>query len=557
MFRLLSLIIGIFISASTALSQTHSENLRLLMQRAASLSAAIEEKGKCGFPTFAALHETTLKQPELTGLFNATFARPSLPLSYPTPDGRFRFHYTTTGVDAVNPASTIPAAVAAGVPDYIYEAVLAAQKADQLLRSTLGFDLPLSDQGQGGGNEYDVYVNNRPRAEYGSTAWDFLDASGRGPGYSFVDNDFVGYNTTGLAALRVTVAHEYFHGVQLNYRYRPQDTFFLEMSSTWFEDFSYDEVNDYYFYLRAFFNNPSTPLHESDGYESCIWLHYLAERTGTPRVVLDLWKDVKLEPAVNAFKTVLESAPYALPFSQALSEFNVWRYFTGPRADAVRYFQEGANYPPIIFERTVTMSLDSTISGGLSSLGANFYRVIRKPQNIQAFLQTDEPNRWMVTAISKNIQQQYVLTGGVGNTPITIATSGREDTVVVAVVNTSLPSSSGQAVFSNYQLQFNSGTKLQIADLLEKPRPNPFRGRGAVYFPFRLGQGAPVEAAILREDGRVMYRFKRRQLVAGVYPYELSWDGLDDSRNRVGSGVYFLLLRAGDFQAMTKFVVIN
>lgn len=527
------------------------------MERAANISEAIEEKGKCGFPIFAALYEATLKQPELTGLFKATFARPSLPLSYRTPDGRFRFHYALTGVDAVNPASTISEAVAAGVPDYIYEAVLAAQKADQLLRNTLGFDLPLSDQGQGGGDEYDFYVNNRSSAEYGRTEWDFLNASGRGPGYSFVDNDFVGYNTTGLAALRVTVAHEYFHGVQLNYRYRPQDTFFLEMSSTWFEDFAYDEVNDYYFYLRTFFNNPSTPLHENDGYESCIWLHYLAERTGTARVVLDLWKDVKLEPAVNAFKTVLEAAPYVLPFSQAFSEFNTWCYFTGPRADAVRYFEEGANYPQIIFKRTVTMSLDSTISDGLSSLAANFYRVARKPQNIQAFLQTDEPNRWMVTAISKNIQQQYVLSSSVEKTPITVETSGREDTVVVVVVNTSLPPSAGQAVFSNYQLQLNSGTKLQIVDLLEKPRPNPFRGRGAVYFPFRLNQGAPVEAAILREDGRVMYRFKRRQLVAGVYPYELSWDGLDDSRNRVGSGVYFLLLRAGDFQAMTKFVVIN
>lgn len=557
MFRLFSLIIGVFISVSTALSQTDSENFRLLMEHAANISTAINEKGKCGFPVFAVLYEATKKQPELTGLFKATFARPSLPLSYRTPDGRFRFHYTTTGVDAVNPASTIPEAVAAGVPDYIYEAGLAAQKAHQLLRNTLGFDLPLSDQGQGGGDEFDFYVNNRPRTEYGSTEWDFLDASGRGPGYSFVDNDFVGYNTTGLAALRVTVAHEYFHGVQFNYRYREQDRFFFEMSSTWFEDFAYDEVNDYYFYLRTFFNNPSTPLHESDGYESCIWLHYLAKRTGTARVVLDLWRDIKLEPAVNAFKTVLESAPYALPFSQAFSEFNTWCYFTGPRADSVRYFEEGGNYPQIRFRKTVTMSLDSTINDGLSSLAAHFYRVIRRPQNIQAFLQTEAPNRWMVTAISKNIQQQYVLSGSVEKTPITVETSGREDTVVIAVVNTSLPSSTGQSVFSSFQLQLKSGTKLQIADLLEKPRPNPFRGRGAVYFPFRLNQGAPVEAAILREDGRVIHRFERRELVAGVYPFELSWDGLDDSKNRVGSGVYFLLLRAGDFQAMTKFVVIN
>ncbi len=547
-----SFVFFILIFAAAAFGQTRSQNEQALLQNFANISNDPKLHGKCGLPAFAALHQAASKRPELAALFKTAFQRPSLPLSYATPDGRFRFHYAVTGSDAVNPTATkLP-----GVPDYIYEAVLAAQKAHNLLVTQLGFDPPMSDRGVHG-PEYDFYVIDEPADRYGETAWDFLDATGRAPAYSIVDNDFTGYNTPGLAALRVTVAHEYFHGVQLNYRFRDEDIFFLEMSSVWFEDFAYDEVNDYYFYLRDFFNNPDRSLHETDGYESAIWLHYLVKRARTSRIMLDLWKNVKLESAIRSFKTVLESSPYSLPFTQAFSEFYNWCYFTGPRADSSRFFEEGGKYPQIKLKRTLTASRDTTISDGLSSVAANFYRVIRNPQSIQMFLQTGEPSRWMVTAISKNNSRQYTLQSGGGLTPIAVAAPSREDTVVVAVVNTSQPASNGQSVFSNYQLQVTLASKLEIANLLEKPRPNPFRGKGLLFFPFRIGERTTVDAAILREDGKVLRSFKLGELGAGVYADKLFWDGRDAAGNRVASGVYFCQLIAGDFHEIAKFVVIN
>ncbi len=539
------------LAGSTIISgQTRTENYQLLLNTAQSAGERIPN-GKCGLPAFAALQEAAAQQPALNALFKTTFQRPTLPLKYVTPDGRFRFHYTVTGNDAVNSTST----QVSGVPDYIYEAGLAAQRAYNLLHVQLGFDLPMSDQNADGA-EYDFYVINEPADRYGETAWDFLDASGRGPGYSFVDNDFTGYATTGLAALRVTVAHEYFHGVQLNYRFRSEDIYFLEMSSVWFEDFSYDAVNDYYFYLRTFFNNLDVPLHETDGYESTVWLHYLVERTRTPRIMLDLWNRVRSELAITSFKTVLEAAPYNLPFAQAFSEFNTWCYFTGTRADTARYFDEGDKYPQLRFENTFTAKRDTMVSDGLSSVAAHFYRVIRNPQNLQVVLQTNEPSRWLVTAISR-ANQQYTLQSGGGLTPITVAAPTREDTVIVAVVNTSLPSSGGQSIFSNYQLQLSLAGKVTLANMLENPFPNPFRGKGLQFFPFRLSERMTVEAAIVREDGRVMRQFKLGELGAGAYSSQLYWDGNDDDGRRVASGVYLLRLFAGGFQETTKFVVIN
>jgi len=536
---------------STIISaQTRAENYQLLLNTAQISDERILQ-GKCGLPAFAALQQAITQRPELNALFKSTFQRPTLPLKYVTPDGRFRFHYAVTGNDAVNPAST----QVSGVPDYIYEAGLAAQRAYNLLHVQLGFELPVSDQNVDGA-EYDFYVINEPADRYGETAWDFLDGNGRGPAYSFVDNDFTSYATTGLAALRVTVAHEYFHGVQLNYRFRSEDIYFLEMSSVWFEDFAYDAVNDYYFYLRTFFNNLDIPLHETDGYESTVWLHYLVKRTRAPRLMLDLWNRVRAELAINSFKTVLEAAPYNLPFTQAFSEFNTWCYFTGTRADTARYFAEGDKYPQLKFESTLTAKRDTTVSDGLSSLSAHFYRVIRNPQNLQVLLQTNEPGRWLVTALSRS-NQQYNLQSGGGLTPIAVAAATREDTVIVAVVNTSLPASGGQSIFSNYQLQLSLVSKVALTDVLENPFPNPFRGKGLQFFPFRLSERMTVEAAILREDGKVMRRFKLGELGAGAYSSQLYWDGNDDDGRRVASGVYLLRLFAGGFQETAKFVVIN
>jgi len=547
-----SVVVMLTAFASMLFGQTRSQNYQLLLQ---NISNEPQLHGKCGLPVFAALQQAAAKQPELVALFKRTFTRPQLPLSYVTPGGRFRFHYAVTGSNAVNPNST----QVLGVPDYIYEAGLAAQRAYNLLNVQLGFDPPMSDQNVDG-PEYDFYVIDEPADRYGETAWDSVDATGRAAGYSFVDNNFTGYNTTGLAALRVTVAHEYFHGVQLNYRLRNEDIYFLEMSSTWFEDFAYDSINDYYFYLRDFFNNPDTPLHETDGYEASVWLHYLVKRTRGPRIVLDLWRRVKVESAIRSFKTVLEASPYNLKFAPAFSEFNVWCYFTGARADTARYFEEGDNYPQLKFKQTAAISQDTTISGGLGAVAADFYRILRNPQNFQVLLPAAQPNHWMVTVIYKNNRQQYRVSSNDGLTPIDvpIADPAKGDTFVVVVANTG-----PLANFSNYQLQLKPAGKLRLSIVLENPWPNPFiplkpfPGTGSITFPFRINLRASLDAAIIREDGKVMKRYDLGELPADIYPEEISWDGHDESRHRAASGVYFLRLWSGEAHDFAKFVLVN
>ena len=53
-----------------------------------------------------------------------------------------------------------------------------------------------------------------------------------------IDNDFTSYFSSGINGARVTVAHEFHHSIQGgNYIFRPEDTFFYEITSTAMEEF--------------------------------------------------------------------------------------------------------------------------------------------------------------------------------------------------------------------------------------------------------------------------------------------------------------------------------
>ena len=64
---------------------------------------------------------------------------------------------------------------------------------------------------------------------------------------------------------------------------------------------------------------------------------------------------------------------------------------------------------------------------------------------------------------------------------------------------------------------------------------------------------------IYSDDTRLIYHKKEGQRIKGQYEEErgIVWNGRDKDGKRVGSGVYFLRLRAGELIETTKFVMIN
>src|SRR3989339_702181 len=202
---------------------------------------------KCGTPD--------LLRQGIIGAQKINAGRPSKQLNAVSSLRHFRVHWDSTGTDS----PSLTDADHNKIPDYVDSTLVYLEYAWDLLINQLGYPEPLSDSGLGGGNEIDVYLINF--AYYGLTMPDNLAISTSA--YIEIDNNFAEFGyfyTLGYPALRVTTAHEFFHAIHFRYYSYMSFNWWMEQTAVWIEDRSWDNVNDYIAYLRAFFDNPTYSL---------------------------------------------------------------------------------------------------------------------------------------------------------------------------------------------------------------------------------------------------------------------------------------------------------
>ncbi|RPI65380.1 MAG: hypothetical protein EHM47_18810, partial [Ignavibacteriales bacterium] len=179
--------------------------------------------------------------PEQQQVLLKLFQRPDAQAEVISPSGYFRVHYDTSGINQIR---------------YNLQQLLEALDSSYNFEvHTLGYPSP-KDNGSGGDDKYDIYVRG-VGSLYGYTELEGRISSSENRYYSFmvIDNEFSHTASRGIDGARVTVAHELHHGIQIgNYTFSDPDTYFHELSSTAMEEFVYDNINDYYYYMDDFFN---------------------------------------------------------------------------------------------------------------------------------------------------------------------------------------------------------------------------------------------------------------------------------------------------------------
>ena len=184
------------------------------------------------------------------------------------------------------------------------------------------------------------------------------------PAFLELDNDYqhvYQYKDQPLYAVRVTIAHEFFHAIQFGMDWTEfENLYWLEMSATWSEEYNYDDINDYYNYLPYFLDEPLQSLQRfSTGgdlhpYGSVIFAIYLSETYG-PDIIRAIWEKCRDMGVggnfLKAADAVIDSVSAgAANFGSAFAEFAKWNYFTGSRwnfAQPGERYSEGQNYPLI------------------------------------------------------------------------------------------------------------------------------------------------------------------------------------------------------------------
>jgi hypothetical protein len=263
------------------------------------------------------------------------------------------------------------------LPDQVEETIRVLKHVWNIEVRSLGFRPPVADggrrNGQGPNGGIDFYLGDL--GTDGTFGYCIADRGRRmarkrrGPRshvYCVLDNDFdprqYRSGISGRKALRITVAHEFFHAVQSAYRASRGDRWLREGTATWIEDHVYDAINSNYATLaESPLSQPELPLDRyqapDDGqdleYGSWVFWQFLAEYLG-PGTIRQVWNRVAMaKPGSGAVRdavahVVRRRTPDAsrcilfctgrLDFVRAFVEFSLWtRRFDDS-------YSEGAGY---------------------------------------------------------------------------------------------------------------------------------------------------------------------------------------------------------------------
>ncbi len=322
---------------------------------------------KCATDLVTAALALIEENKETYGAYRETLlARPIKAFYIDSPSGHFRLHFDTVGVHAIPTAD----ADSNGVPDFLEVAMMAADSSWSHYINSLGYYEPVSDLTLGGGVDiYDLYFETIPY--YGLTTpetagpadWNdyssYIKIHSRfTPG--FPPNDDPDGDVYG--ALKVTIAHEFHHAIQFAYD-AFEESYFMEETATSMEEVVFPVVNDNHNYLLYYYDEPEVGLQQGGvhRYASFIWPLYLREKYDDD-LVRSMWSSCRYNNAISAWSTNLVQRGTTL--DKAFSDFTMWNYFTGDRADTT-HFPEAA-----VFPQPVIMSYHQELpdSGNTSSL---------------------------------------------------------------------------------------------------------------------------------------------------------------------------------------------
>ena len=93
---------------------------------------------------------------------------------------------------------------------------------------------------------------------------------------------------------------------------------------------------------------------------------------------------------------------------------------------------------------------------------------------------------------------------------------------------------------------------------LEQNFPNPFNPE--TWIPYQLKEPAEVVIRIYDAKGGLVRTLDLGQRAAGFYlgrTRAAYWDGHNDAGEKVASGIYFYQIKAGDFSAARKMIIVK
>jgi hypothetical protein len=505
---------------------------------------------KCLTPHFIYVTETNPVHPQAEAVLQAFTEISEAEIQdvqfHFSPSGRFRFEYTVIGTHAV-PAADLNNS---GVPDYVERAGIIADESYELMVLQQGFtDFLLP------GQPYEFRF--RQINSYG-----FTQSQGA-TSFIVVHRNFQGFPPNDdpegvqIGALKVTIAHEMKHAIQYAASRWSGETGrvdWVEMDATMMEEVVYDEVNDYYNYIRGqagIFGNPnrSTPV----AYDHVTWKLYFYERFGIGFWV-DIWDLIRANPQGTTMIGLITSqlAGLGYDFDAEFTRNHKWHFASNLWRVPGFGFDEAAAYPQP--RRTFQTALIDTLRqvpgqtnrraaqylffDDISSLVGNVQVTLtfdgdRAGLGIIGYRPDGRGDTWYGTAVRSE---------GAGVLMAAPPMQWQDYTSLVVIVAN--PTEQNQIM--HYSI---SARELPERLTLYQNYPNPFNPRTTISF--ALTEPAAVTLEVYDLTGRrVVTLISGESLTRGFYDIPF------DARS-LSSGVYISILRVGRLTRVGKMTLVR
>lgn len=527
---------------------------------------------KCITPATMFLHEhrnelgaDVLAKAETLGLVSPR-STSSTEQSYISPSGKFEIIYQTSGPDSVSVTDDD----GNGVPDYIDHVAEAADSSYRHEILNIGFKDPVP-----AGQTYKVYVEN----DLSGGAYGFTNTSATSPGGTFIviESDFDGFpeNThpegDQVGAIYVTMAHEFKHAIQYaqNNWASPSGAFnWSEMDATLMEEVVYDDVNDYYNYIKNGINseNPnSSSIFFSPGsgtpgaYWHVSWMIYYYEKFGSG-IWRDVWQEIESENTLsvdNALRRILPDQNES--FAETFVQNHLWHFASGSRAGLEPYgFEEKDNYPNANLEATFNSVPSAGITlSSVSRMAARYYEVIPGPNDqgaIEVAVDFDSTQVGVgLLLYLKNGQITEMV--ATGENKAQLFTPTQVNWTDVERLGVVIANYSNSVATRDLNIQFGkSGQPVDIRDpdygdipeeiIVYQNYPNPFNPSTNIRF--ELPQTAFVSLEVYDIMGRKVQTLVNETLNPRSRPYEYTFNA-----RGLSSGMYIYRLKIGN-EVITK-----
>ena len=486
--------------------------------------------------------------------------RPSTQHSLLTPSGHFRVHYDTEGRDAVDPTDDD----ANGIPDYIDLAATVLDSTWELEVEQLGYNPPPSDNGLGGGEEYDVYFVELGGTVYG---WAYPGSSNAVThSHLEIDNNFtdLGYRQTrGLDALRVTIAHEFHHAIQFGYYAGADGCWWQESTATWMEEVAYPHIDDYLQYLPHFLDEPYRALNSGacDShhiYGTAIFSHFLDQHYSRDINRL-IWEELAERQSANLdhFDRVIRRVePGGL--GVAIGEFAVWNYFTG-RRHRRGFYAEGDKYP-LVPTHDLAVAAKAVVrdSSLLDATGSSYLRLAPqlRPGGVTLAFEASL-GAWRRHLLL--IAPDSIAVWPVAEPTVRVVDWDQYEEIVLVI---SSAEDHGVAYPYQVSVEFDpdlTDARAALATLFEPSYPNPFRlgQHRQTHLVFDLAApSTQTRLSIFSTNGDLVW-WKDLGPRAARENHVVPWDGRNAAGKFVASGIYHLLLEADGQTALHRLAVVR